>query len=230
MKDDSILQDKLHPPLLGFDENLDDGEIFRQAMVEVRPLRGRRRALADRGGSSHGSECLEKRGSEKEALLTRDPLEELLSGSGESNWFCHVGYVEGGAREWDRPLLEKLRSGGFSVQAELDLHGLDQRQAPQRIEEFIRRCARRQLTCVRIVHGKGKNSRNHVPVLKEKIPHWLSFKRLCRYVVAYTSARPVDGGVGAIYVLIRGVLRPERRSRRANEGGSSRLAARGGSR
>ena len=199
MKRGSILQDKLDPPRLGLDENLDDQELFRKAMVEVRRLRSRRRVCKDGQGIPHWGQRPGKE--ETEFGSMEETLEQFLKCHGEPD--CRVGYVEGGARKWDRLLLRKLRNGGFSVQGELDLHGLDQKEAQERMEKFIGQCTRQQLTCVRIVHGKGKNSPHHVPVLKPQIQRWLSFKRLSRFVVAYTSARPVDGGVGAIYLLLQ---------------------------
>ena len=56
-----------------------------------------------------------------------------------------------------------------------------------------------------IVHGKGTRSQDRIPVLKRMVPRWLSTKRLSSCVVAYTSAAPTDGGVGATYVLLRKV-------------------------
>ncbi len=100
-------------------------------------------------------------------------------------------------------LLKKLREGAFSVQAELDLHGLSRDDARPALEGFIEECRRRDRTCVRIVHGKGNNSKNGVPVLKGLVQRWLSHRRLSRQLVAYASARPVDGGAGAIYVLLK---------------------------
>jgi DNA-nicking Smr family endonuclease len=117
-------------------------------------------------------------------------------------FYCNE-YVEGGPRRWDQVLLKKLREGSFSVQAELDLHGLNQAEALTTVESFLVDCCRRKLGCVRIVHGRGNNSPGYVPVLKSRLERWLSLRRTSRYVVAYTSARPADGGAGAMYVLLR---------------------------
>ena len=54
---------------------------------------------------------------------------------------------------------------------------------------------------MRIVHGKGLRSRQGQPVLKVKVNHWL---RQREEVLAFCSARPVDGGTGAVYVLLKG--------------------------
>lgn len=193
-----VLNDKVNPPLLDNADGLSDEELFRRAMAGVKPIASfaRRRLTVGNENPGQGSA-----GSARDAGL--ELLEQLVSGETDIDWTSAAEYVEGGSRRWDPLLLKKLHTGGFSIQAELDLHGLSQREARTELAEFIKECTRRRLNCVRIVHGKGKNSRNHVPVLKQKIQEWLSLKRLARYVVAYTSARPVDGGVGAIYVLLR---------------------------
>ena len=64
-------------------------------------------------------------------------------------------------------------------------------------------CHKKDLRCVRIVHGRGKNSPGGVPVLKQNLPRWLSRGPARLIVLAYTSALPRDGGAGATYVLIR---------------------------
>jgi DNA-nicking Smr family endonuclease len=56
---------------------------------------------------------------------------------------------------------------------------------------------------VLIVHGRGLGSKDNVPVLKEKLTAWLTRGAIGRHVLAFTSARPWDGGTGAVYVLLR---------------------------
>lgn len=99
-----------------------------------------------------------------------------------------------------RKTMRRLARGGFSVQAEIDLHGLTADQAREALKEFIAECLRRNYGCVRIVHGKGKGSGPAGPVLKRRVDAWL---RRWEPVLAYVSARPVDGGSGAVYVLLR---------------------------
>jgi DNA-nicking Smr family endonuclease len=98
-------------------------------------------------------------------------------------------------------VLRKLRRGQFSVRAELDLHGMTVPIARRVLAEFLAECRWARSGCVRIVHGKGRGSPQRQPVLKTKISGWL---RQREEVLAFCSARPVDGGTGAVYVLIRG--------------------------
>ncbi len=101
-----------------------------------------------------------------------------------------------------RPVLRKLRRGQYSIAAELDLHGLGSEQACHALAEFIRQASALGSRCVRIIHGKGKRSSNQGPVLKPLVNRWL---RRCDEVLAFHSARPVDGGTGAVYVLLKGL-------------------------
>ncbi len=194
MKNDSILHDKFNPPPIEWDDQLDDDEIFRLAMAEVTPLSGRCRVVRTRQ-----REVLEDEGDPGFPALLRQYIESHP----EMEWLQDADYVEGGAGQSDPRLLKKLRQGGFSVQAELDLHGLYQEEAQARLENFIQECVWKGHTCVRVIHGKGNNSPNRIGVLKYKVRQWLGSRRLSRYVVAYTSARRVDGGAGALYVLLK---------------------------
>jgi len=112
-------------------------------------------------------------------------------------------YIEGSVHPRGRIYLDDLRSGRFSVQAHLDLHGLNQQEARFVLEEFLLESVRRGFTCVRVIHGRGRHSDKDQPILKENIQKWLCTRRMSRRVVAYTSARRCDGGGGAVYVLLR---------------------------
>lgn len=98
-------------------------------------------------------------------------------------------------------VLRRLRRGHYSVNGELDLHGLDVAMARSALTDFLARRAPGRASCVRIVHGKGRGSPGGRPVLKQKVNHWL---RQRQEVMAFCSARPADGGSGALYVLLRG--------------------------
>jgi DNA-nicking Smr family endonuclease len=97
--------------------------------------------------------------------------------------------------------LHKLRRGQFRVQAELDLHGLTQAEAKVRLREFLIAVRWGNTRCVRIVHGKGLRSGARGPVLRQWVNGVL---RRSAQVLAFVSARQVDGGTGALYVLLDG--------------------------
>ena len=96
-------------------------------------------------------------------------------------------------------VLRKLRRGGWSIQGQLDLHGLRREEAREALGEFIRIAKKSGWRCVRIVHGKGLGSPGKAPVLKGRVQSWLVQKQ---EVIAFVQARPAAGGAGAVVVLL----------------------------
>lgn len=172
-----------------------DIELFRQAVGPVTPLPHDK---AEPHRSTPPPEPNFTRRDEAQVLedLLSDGFEPADLETGEELWFVRPGLQHN--------LLRKLRRGQFSVGAELDLHGHTVAAARGAISEFLHRCSAAQIRCVRIIHGKGRGSRQRLPVLKHKVNNWL---RQRDEVLAFCSARPVDGGTGAVYVLLR---RPRR--------------------
>ena len=97
-------------------------------------------------------------------------------------------------------LLKQLRRGDFSVRAEIDLHQMTSPVAREAIREFLDDCRRDGQLCVRIVHGKGLRSKAQGPVLKQLTDAML---RRRADVIAFSSARPAQGGTGAVIVLLQ---------------------------
>ena len=96
-------------------------------------------------------------------------------------------------------VTQKLRKGGWSIQREIDLHGLRSDEARLALAEFIRTAHRQGLRCLRVVHGKGLGSPGKTPVLKPKVHSWLIQKN---QVMAFVQAKPAEGGAGAWVVLL----------------------------
>lgn len=97
-------------------------------------------------------------------------------------------------------VTRKLRRGDWSIQREIDLHGLRRDDAREALATFIRESWHRGFRCVRVVHGKGLGSPGKTPVLKGKVQGWLIQKN---EVMAFVQARPAEGGAGALVVLLR---------------------------
>ena len=170
----------------------DDRDVFRRALGDAKPLRVTRRAEevirkpAPRARFARADEMAALRES-----LEAD-IDDTESHGGESLRF-HRPSV-------GKRTMRKLSRGGFSVQDEIDLHGMTVAEAKPRLLEFIANCARDGKLCVRVVHGKGLGSGNRGPVLKQKVNRWL---RQWDTVLAFVSTRQVHGGTGAVYVLLR---------------------------
>ncbi len=96
-------------------------------------------------------------------------------------------------------VTRKLRKGDWTIQREIDLHGLRSDEARVALAEFIREAHRQGLRCVRVVHGKGLGSPGKTPVLKNKVHSWLVQKS---QVLAFVQAKPAEGGAGALVVLL----------------------------
>jgi len=172
--------------------NDDDKDLFRKAVSGAKPLRARERAtgLADKPSPK--------------ARFTRADETAALRESLEADIDDIEGHSGDGLR-FHRPqigkrTMRKLSRGGFSVQAEIDLHGMTVAEAKPRLAEFVDGCVRDGKLCIRVVHGKGLGSGERGPVLKQKVNRWL---RRWDSVLAFVSTRQVDGGTGAIYVLLR---------------------------
>lgn len=170
----------------------DDPELFRRAMSGAKPLRSDERVAGP-----------QKKPSPK-ARFTRADEEKALS----ETLLADIDTMERSNAEsmrFHRPTvgrrtMRKLARGRFSVQAEIDLHGMTVAEAKPRLSDFVDHCARQGLLCVRVVHGKGLGSGHRGPILKNSVNAWL---RKWDTVLAFVSARQVDGGTGALYVLLQ---------------------------
>jgi DNA-nicking Smr family endonuclease len=174
-------------------EELGDDALFQAAMRDVRPLRWNEAPLP----SPQPVEI--PAGGDEEAALK--VLEEFCRG-GQVGPEHLREYAEHSSHPVGRLYLNDLRSGRFAIQAHLDLHGLTVAGAREAVAVFLRDSVRAGFTTVRIVHGRGRHSTDR-PLMKENVERWLRHRRLARFVIAYTSARVIDGGGGAVYVLLR---------------------------
>jgi DNA-nicking Smr family endonuclease len=96
-------------------------------------------------------------------------------------------------------VTRKLRRGDWTIQRQIDLHGLRRDEAREQLSLFIRDAHKQGIRCVRVVHGKGLGSPGKAPVLKSRVHSWLAQKQ---EVLAFVQAKPADGGAGALLVLL----------------------------
>ncbi len=173
------------------DSDADDQTLFRQAMAGVRRLD------SDRAPPQRPQPAPQPRQTEADEArvlvdMLSDDFDPIDEATGAELLFARPGI--------QKQLLRKLRQGKFAIEAELDLHGLRVAQARQRLILFLNQSRDRGDRFVRIIHGKGLGSHQKQPVLKGKTKRWLQQRD---EVLAFCSARPVDGGTGAIYVLLK---------------------------
>lgn len=110
----------------------------------------------------------------------------------------------------DRRTAEKLRKGKIRIEARLDLHGKNQNQAHELLNNFITQSANQGLRCVLVITGKGKSRllsekiiEPEVGVLKRKVPEWLEEKIFSQHILRVAQAHPKDGGSGALYIYLK---------------------------
>ncbi len=130
----------------------------------------------------------------------RSVMDSLLSELSESDFLEtgeHLSYTQPGVQ---RSVLRKLKSGRYSIQSEIDLHGLTVNEARQELSDFLKAAQERRHLGIRVIHGKGRKNAERSPRLKPAVNQWLQRNK---QVLAFCSARLNDGGTGAVYVLLR---------------------------
>jgi DNA-nicking Smr family endonuclease len=132
-----------------------------------------------------------------------DALRALVSGDAPFDLADGDEFIEGKVAGLDHHVVRKLRRGDFAVQGHVDLHGMTRDEAKRTVEAFLRASRNAGKRCVLVVHGRGLHSKDQLPVLKDALKTWLSTARFGRHVLAFATARPQDGGAGAIYVLLK---------------------------
>jgi DNA-nicking Smr family endonuclease len=175
----------------------DEVELFRASMSGVTPLPSHDRAQHARPLPQPipAQRQRDDRKALQDSLSHRNPWDAGME-TGEELCYLRNGV---GAQ-----VLRKLRRAHWVIQDELDLHGLTVDEARELLVGFLNQCIRRGLRCVRVIHGKGLRSKNREPVLKRKVAGWLMQRE---EILAYCQARQVDGGSGAVVVLLKGGTR-----------------------
>lgn len=178
----------------GGDDDADDaGEaarLFRDAVRGVKPLAGGAHAPRRPKPRAAARFTRADRAAVLKESLAVEPADPALAGGDE------LVYQRPGVQP---AVMRRLRRGQYRVEREIDLHGLTVAEAKQALRLFLIEALERGVRCVRIVHGKGLRSGHRGPVLKTAVSAVL---RRTGAVLAYVSARPADGGTGAVYVLL----------------------------
>lgn len=170
----------------------DDSRLFREAIGDVRPMTPSHPIPERPRPEPHPymRDADEAAVPADSLLFDYDPADLEV---GEELSYLRDGYPP--------KLLRQLKRGQYSIQADVDLHQMNAAAAQLTIAEFLAECRRDGLRCVRIIHGKGLRSKAAGPVLKGLTDRLL---RRRDDVVAFASARPMQGGTGAVVVLLKG--------------------------
>ncbi len=177
------------------EEPLDDEELFAREMSgvkEIREFRSLRTAV------KKAAPPCRKNNMENEALAA---LRDIVAGRRAVNLADTQEYVEWVNEDFSGDITRLLHEGRFSVRDCLDLHGLSVEESEAEVEAFFREALKKRYQCVKIIHGRGLRSPRG-PVLKETLVKRLSGKYR-KYVAAFVTARQCDGGLGALYILLK---------------------------
>ena len=175
---------------------LSEEELFHQAMSGVNPLAKKYAA---------GKKVAAKRVEKFNPTTEDETVSQLarLINHGEGFIVSDTAeYIEGTGYNSHRGFARRLHRGDFSIQAHIDLHGMNVEQAQEAFELFLTNAINAGKRAVLIIHGRGLSSPKE-PVLKNKVREWLNQSYWLKRIIAYTSAQSYDGGAGATYVLLR---------------------------
>lgn len=179
------------PP--GHDVAEQDRELFREAVGKIRPLSHQ----SDTGPGLTRPQP-DARQFELDEARVRDELLTHEFDPASIEMGEEIFYLKSGQAQ---AMLKRLRRGHFSIRAEIDLHQMTVAVARQAVTAFLNDAIDHRELCVRIVHGKGLRSSARGPVVKRMTEQLL---RRRDDVLAFASARPAQGGTGAVLVLLRG--------------------------
>lgn len=168
-------------------------DIFQHAMKDVKRLKHKKIKI-----TSHP----------KQTNASKQPTQKISEVINHAQALAPVGgeeYIDYKKKDIANKILRNLRKGQYNVEAILDLHGKSVNQAKTALNRFLLRCLHDNIQVLLIIHGKGNPKQ--MPILKNKLNHWL---REIDDVLAFCSASSRHGNRGALYVLLRKIVRTVR--------------------
>jgi DNA-nicking Smr family endonuclease len=182
----------------------DDDRSFEQAMRGVTPLaaaeRRRRAAPMESAPPAAPRRRAPSRDDDADAYAE---LADLVSGGGGRLAVDEDHPHSGRADGIDRRFVQRLRDGNYPIDARLDLHGHSREEAAAALDRFIAQSLAAGRRCLLVIHGRGLNSGDSGPVLRDAVQHTLSAGRAARAILAFALAPAKHGGDGATLVLLR---------------------------
>ncbi|MBX2808468.1 MAG: DNA endonuclease SmrA [Cellvibrionaceae bacterium] len=172
-----------------------DNDEFHRAMGDVKPIKTAKRiALTPANKADAAAHQLRRQAAETPVVKASDPLLETTVEPLQPQTclsFCRPGIQHG--------VYKQLRLGRYTLDARLDLHRMTIEQARKAVYQFIGDCIANDIRCALITHGKGEG-RPTPAILKSHLAHWLP---QLDTVLAFHSAQPAHGGLGACYLLLK---------------------------
>ncbi|MEJ8574969.1 Smr/MutS family protein [Microbaculum marinum] len=197
-----------------------DGELWRKVTETVAPLKSRRKA--HRTPETPEVSPDQAQGGELAAGDARPAAGQTAKAKASGKAAAAAKARRSGAHPpppplnpLDRRLTRRIGRGSRAVDAVIDLHGLTQREAHDRLLSFLQGARDRGHRVVLVVTGKGRPAaegdlletdwwqEGTRGVLRRAVPEWLATAPFRLLVVGYEQAHSRRGGEGAIYVQIR---------------------------
>jgi DNA-nicking Smr family endonuclease len=186
-KDPSLFQ-KRKP----IQENSDD-DVFQEAMADVREIKEFRKLPVSRPPK------IKPKNVKKDDAFS--VLKEIVDGKKKITLSDTSEYIEWVCPNTSKDIARKLHMGSYSVQDFIDLHGMTRDEAEEAFSAFFKKAVRTGLFCIKVIHGRGLRSPKG-PVLKKALEQWLN-GNLRKWVLAYSTAKDCDGGLGATYIILK---------------------------
>ena len=177
----------------------DDIGLWRRAMRDVIPLRGRA-AVHEREDERPVAPPLPERLHIPHPAVEVGEMQAVPPKPARPAPLPPLDRVSGNFAGLDRASAERLKRGRYPIEARLDLHGMTQDEAHRALSGFVTRSRMLGRRVVLVITGHGRTSGG---ILKAAVPRWLNEPGLRRHVLAMTKAQPRDGGTGALYLLLR---------------------------
>jgi len=179
-------------------EGLTDEELWQMATDGAAPLEDRKERI--RPGPRPQARVPPQLDPE---IAAYEELRALVRGEAPFDLADSDEFIEGCVHGLDPRVVRRLRKGEFAIQGHVDLHGMTREEAKAALEAYVSRARHSGKRCILVVHGRGLHSKDQVPVLKDALKRWMMTARFAEHVLAFATARPHDGGAGAVYLLLR---------------------------
>ena len=176
-------------------DDSDDFDLFKKEMGDVKPLKQDEKVILKPLQEESPGLAVRRDGAVTEKkfdqnYLTDREVEQL-------DPFDILSFKRDGIQHG---VFRKLKQGAYQAESVLDLHRLTVEQARVELFNFIRDAVKYGLRTVLVMHGKGQRNKDKPALLKSYTAFWL---REIPQVMAYHSAVKREGGVGAVYVLLK---------------------------
>jgi DNA-nicking Smr family endonuclease len=184
----------------------DEAALFREAMQGTKPIARKKRVTTSAVASASAAASTvtpAKAGAHASANRDGGPMGPRFRGDdkGEGRPPKTPASLEAGRiADLDKRTAERFKRGEMAIDAKIDLHGLTQAEAHDRLQGLLGKAASGGKRCVLIVTGKGAGGWG---VLRDSVPRWLNEPELRRHLLAFAQAQPRHGGAGALYALLK---------------------------